>query len=104
MNVETRPNFLSINSNNSICLGDNLTLNADFVGDTASIYTWSASTGVTLPAGQHIIVSPVLTTTYTVTATYANGHSQVASKTVAVNLIPSVTILGSNFCDQILTQ
>ncbi len=67
----------------AICNGDSITLNAS--GGIS--YTWN--TGDT---GSQLIVSPNVTTTYTVTVEDGLGNSDNDSVTIVVNEIPNVTV------------
>ena len=67
----------------TICAGENVTLTA--TGGT--IYTWD--TGATTA---EIIVSPSVTTTYTVTVEDNYGYSDTDSVTITVNETPDITV------------
>ena len=71
--------------NPSINYGENVTLtavtNSTFGGIT---YSWSPSAGLSSVSGSSVIASPLATTNYTVTATYASGCSNTSMVTVYV--------------------
>jgi uncharacterized repeat protein (TIGR01451 family) len=83
VNVLPRPNVII--SGENICNGVSTTLTAS----GAVSYIWN--TGATTPS---ITVAPPATTTYTVTATGANGCTAVATRTVGVSSTPIVNISG----------
>jgi hypothetical protein len=85
-------------SNSTICSGSSTTLTAN---STAGVsYLWS-------PGGQttaSITVSPIITTTYTCTAT-ENGASTIANSVITVNPTPTVnTIPNTSFCNGLFTS
>ncbi len=78
--VNTLPNVKATAVNNAICIGNT----AELLATGGVSYQWS--TGGT-SASQ--IVSPLITTTYAVTATDANGCSDAATVAVIVNPLPN---------------
>lgn len=80
--VNNLPNIIALASNSAICYGSSVTLN----GSGATTYTWS--NGIT----NGTAFSPLVTTTYTVTGTDANGCVNSATKTITVNPTPTVAI------------
>jgi gliding motility-associated-like protein len=72
----------------SICSGDTMGL----LASGAVTYTWSPATGLNVTTGVHVIASPGITTTYTVTGTNAGGCSNTASIVVTVNPTPTVSV------------
>lgn len=83
LNVNPLP-VLTVSANpSSICVGASATLSAN----GASSYVWS--TGGT---GTSVVVSPSVTTVYSVTGTSASGCTAVASVTVNVLPLPSVSV------------
>jgi len=90
--VVSQPNVLGVTVNatpSSICVGQTSNLTSNIVGGTAP-YTYLWSNGGTT---SNISVSPVVTTSYTVTITDANGCITTGSVTVTVN--PVLTISAS---------
>ena len=85
---------LTISSNNSICIGNSVTLTAILHGSNVAnsvIYSWS-------PGGQNtasIIVAPNTTTTYSCTASINTCSAVSDSKTITIYLLPHV-IAGLN--------
>lgn len=71
----------------SICAGQSLTLTAM----SGTSYSWS--TGSTASS---VVVSPTITSSYTVTSTDANGCSMFAKTTVTVHPRPILSISGNN--------
>lgn len=85
----TQPQPLNINPGApvTLCIGSGTTLSATASGGTAP-YTYSWSSGTPN-------VSPVATTTYSVTATDANGCTSPAGQ-ITVSLLPPITIQITN--------
>lgn len=78
---------VSAGSNQTICPGGNVTLQAT----GANTYVWSPATGLSCTACANPIASPATTTTYTVTGTNGNGCSNTSAVTVTVNAQPNVS-------------
>jgi Zn-dependent metalloprotease len=87
VNVGTLPVLNTSASASTICAGNSTTLSAS----GASSYIWNPG----LLIGANIVVSPAVTTTYTVTGTN-NGCSATATRTITVNPAPAVTTATSN--------
>ena len=85
-------------SNSTICSGSSTTLTANLTAGVS--YLWS-------PGGQttaSITVSPIITTTYTCTAT-ENGASATANSVITVNPTPTInTIPNTSFCNGLFTS
>ncbi|MEO5645134.1 MAG: DUF2341 domain-containing protein [Bacteroidia bacterium] len=85
--------------NDSICPGDTATL---YATGSALIYVWQPGPmmGIVVP------VSPIATTTYTVTGSDMNGCTNSAVQTVTVVTTPSVSVTGnySVVCDNAVNQ
>ena len=80
----------------TICVGDNATITATSTGANPIGYTWD--NGLPATAGPHN-VSPVATTTYTVTATDNNGCVNTDVVTVTVNPLPTPNAgVNQNIC------
>ncbi|RLB99562.1 MAG: hypothetical protein DRI57_33425, partial [Deltaproteobacteria bacterium] len=97
VSVTVNPNpVITVAANpTSICIGTTTTLtaNSTVAGTT---YNWSTGS-ITNPLN----VSPIVTTTYTVTGTTTNGCTGTASVTVTVNanLFPTITAAPSSICE-----
>ena len=80
----------SVSGNNPNCYGDQTTLTANANGGTTDYsYAWSSGESTS-----SITVSPIATTTYTVTVTDANNCTVAASKNIVVNTQLTVSISG----------
>ncbi|MFN7116933.1 MAG: putative Ig domain-containing protein [Saprospiraceae bacterium] len=81
------PPRVNLGQNQEICLRDTVTLTANVTGGRAPYqFAWNRG------SGQSQRVSPVLSTTYIVTVTDANGCSDVDSVRVNVNAVPGVIV------------
>ncbi|MDA3910580.1 MAG: hypothetical protein PF448_04395 [Bacteroidales bacterium] len=94
---------LSLTANpSSICSGESITLDADGADGTPSVATYTLNPGgsTNTTNGQFTGLSPAITTTYTVLATYG-GCTRTATETVNVegNIIVSVDPTGKTVCD-----
>ncbi len=83
--VNAKPNVAIAGAN--ICNGGSTTLTAS--GGTAYVWNTGATTAM-------INVSPATSTTYTVTATNANGCTASVSRLVVVSSLPIVNVTGTN--------
>jgi Domain of unknown function DUF11/PKD-like domain/Passenger-associated-transport-repeat/Ig-like domain CHU_C associated/Bacterial Ig-like domain (group 2)/HYR domain len=70
-----------------ICEGSSVTLTAS----GAVGYSWSPATGLSAINTAAVDASPIVTTTYTVAGTDANGCTNTKAVTVNVNAVPSLT-------------
>ncbi|MGQ0829037.1 MAG: hypothetical protein ACT4ON_11670, partial [Bacteroidota bacterium] len=78
----------------TICAGTSTTLTAS----GATNYTWAPSTGLSNSAIANPVASPTVTTTYTVTGSFATGCSGVTTVVVMVNPNPVVSVPGATIC------
>jgi hypothetical protein len=74
----------------TICTGATATLTAN----GATTYTWNTST-----TGATITPSPTITTNYTVTGTDANNCSNIATSTITVNTLPTISVNSGAICN-----
>ncbi len=87
--VTTAPgSTIGIMGPNSICLGSSATLLS--FGSAVS-YTWSTNAN-----SSSILVTPSVTTVYSLTATTANNCKPSATATLVVNPLPLISIIGSD--------
>ncbi|WP_353084964.1 GEVED domain-containing protein [Flavobacterium sp.] len=92
MRIRTRQTG-NTNGNTSACISmgsgstQDYTIRIESIADVSPTltYAWSPSTGLSSTGGTFVTASPLTTTTYTVTATSAEGCS--ASQTIPVNVI-----------------
>ena len=84
-----------ISSDTNICPGASISLTARGTGGTGTLnYRWTPG----LLTGSSILVSPSLTTTYTILAIDANGCSDSATVTLTVNKIPVINVSADTIC------
>ncbi|MBL7933976.1 MAG: T9SS type A sorting domain-containing protein [Bacteroidia bacterium] len=88
ISVNLSPIVISYGSKPAICVGESVVLMAT---GNASSYMWS-----NLQGAQSIIVSPTVTTAYTVTGTNAVGCTAQSVYTVNVNSLPNVGVSSSD--------
>ncbi|MDX2190287.1 MAG: T9SS type A sorting domain-containing protein [Bacteroidota bacterium] len=93
--VKSLPGISAVVSRNNAC-ADNATITLSAGG--ANIYSWAAP--VASNSAVNIIQSPLVTSTYTVTGTSAQGCQKSVALTVTVKPLPVVTITASKpvFC------
>ena len=72
----------------AICAGSSTTLSAT----GAATYSWLPAPGLTVTTGAVVSANPLVTSTYTVTGTTANGCSNTATVVVTVSPLPVVTV------------
>ena len=78
-----------MSANVTICAGQSTVLTASGSGT----YVWSPNTGLSATTGDSVTANPIVTTTYTVTGTDANGCSTTATVKVTVNAYPSTVTI-----------
>ncbi|MEZ0540218.1 beta strand repeat-containing protein [Fibrella arboris] len=87
--VTVNPAVTATVASQTICYGTSATLTANATGGTGFSYAWSpVGTGST----QSVVVSPAITTNYSVTVTNSFGCSAVTTATVTVNPATTATI------------
>jgi len=85
--VNPNPTLTTSNSPGNICSGTQNTLSVS----GALNYTWNPGS----LSGSTVVVSPTVTTVYTVTGTYATGCSASLTTLLSVTLTPTVTALSN---------
>ena len=85
--VNALPNVSASSSAPAVCEGSSVTL----TGSGASTYNWMPGS----MSGTTVSDTPVMSTTYTVTGTDANGCSNTANISVTVNTLPTVSASSS---------
>ncbi len=90
------PLAVNAGSNQSMCVGSSVTLNATSAGTT---YSWSPILGLSNPNAASTSASPTITTVYSVTASAVNTCPGVSSVTVTVNTLPVINVPATlNLC------
>ncbi|MCU0359772.1 MAG: gliding motility-associated C-terminal domain-containing protein [Bacteroidia bacterium] len=92
VNAIPAPTITSITGGTFLCTGSALTLSMQTSG-AVSTYSWS--TGA---ATSSAVVSPVVTTTYTATATNTSGCSHTATNLVTVGSLPTISVNSGSIC------
>ncbi|RYD53204.1 MAG: PKD domain-containing protein [Sphingobacteriales bacterium] len=88
MTVHVNPNpVITASSTQTICLGQNTTLNVSGAGT----YIWSPSAGLSCTNCANPVAGPVASTTYTVIGSL-NGCTDTAAVVVTVNPIPTLAV------------
>ncbi|MBK9285551.1 MAG: gliding motility-associated C-terminal domain-containing protein [Sphingobacteriaceae bacterium] len=85
--VNPTPTIIANASPTAICVTGNVTLTAN----GASTYTWNPGA----LSGSSVVVSPLVTTSYSVTGTNGFGCTGSTIVTVTVNAVPTITIVAS---------
>jgi gliding motility-associated-like protein len=80
---------ISISGTNVVCIGQSATITAT----GASSYTWNTS-----DTSATIILSPTVTTTYTVTGANTGGCMATQTVIIIVNTLPTITVNTSTIC------
>ncbi|MBL0052823.1 MAG: T9SS type A sorting domain-containing protein [Bacteroidetes bacterium] len=89
----TRPDVQIVSGKTTICKGESVSFGAN----GASNYTWKASNGNSTTMASALLVSPQVTTTYTVIGTnIGEGCSDTNYVTINVNNNPTVSIPGNS--------
>lgn len=82
--VNSAPQAIGSAAPSVVCSGDAVTLNATNAGAT---FNWQPGN----LNGSPVVVNPIVQTTYTVTATYANSCSRTTTIAVLINPSPNIT-------------
>jgi N-acetylneuraminic acid mutarotase len=89
ISVNAKPNISIVSTPSVICAGASVNLSG--AGGITNGYTWS--TGATTFS---TLVSPSVTTTYSLIGTAVNTCTNSAVKTITVNPLPTLTVTGNN--------
>ncbi len=84
----------SVIANTAICVGASLPIGGSAIG--GSTYSWTSSPSGFTSTSSNPTVSPILTTTYTLTETNSSGCVKANSATIMVNPLPNPAISGNN--------
>lgn len=87
--VNPSPATISIAGSSTLCSGSSVTLQA--IGNNFSGYTWNGTAG-----GATLAISPMVTSTYSLSAISSSGCVSSAVKTVTVFTSPALSIIGGN--------
>lgn len=91
--INTSPPFITVSpSNDTICSGNNVTLNAS----GGVTYNWSPHAGLSCYNCPSPTASPLSTTTYTVVGTDGNGCKGIDTAIIKVISKPKITITGKD--------
>lgn len=96
----TAPANVNAGADVSICDGDATNLS----GSGGVSYSWSPATGLSDPNIANPVATPAATTTYTLTATDANGCQGTDDVAVTVNPLPTAAFDATNECLGAATQ
>ncbi len=87
--IQPKPT-VAVTANSTICVNVAVPLDVTVTGGTGSMtYAWSPGTGLSAANVKNPTATPLATTTYTVTATDANGCSNTGAVTITVNTRPT---------------
>lgn len=86
--------FTLYNADTNICIGQQVQING--VYDNGLVFSWSPTTGVSNPNIINPILSPTVTTSYTLTATYGNCDPVKDTVKVTVQPLPSISLTSTN--------
>lgn len=99
INGGVEPTAQVVASEDTICLGDQVTLTTTPSGGTNYTYAWASNPSGFSSTDQNPTVSPTVTTTYTVTVT---SGGCIGGSTVTVNVVsaptPTITQTGNQLC------
>lgn len=93
------PVYTVISGGDTICQGNTVSLFANTTGGTPGYtFSWSPATGLSSTTIYNPLAAPSMTTTYTITATDANGCTANSSTTITVNPLPVITVNSASVC------
>ncbi len=92
MSVLPTPTLNLLAGSNNICAGQS----TNIVASGGTSYTWSPAATLSVSTGSSVVANPVVTTTYTVTATDASSCSIISTIVITINPLPSVNINPNN--------
>jgi hypothetical protein len=89
INVNPLPNIIATSNLSTICYGQSSTITAS----GAISYTWNTNATTSV-----VVVSPLVTTIYTVNGLGVNGCVNTATSNIIVNNIPTITVNNGSVC------
>jgi gliding motility-associated-like protein len=89
--IENALPVVTASPGDNLCSGESILLTAN----GADTYDWSPPVGLSAVSGDNVTASPIVTTTYTVTGTDANGCSSSSTVVLIVNEPSSVSLAAS---------
>ena len=94
MNVYSLPNFTISPTSDSICKNDSTIIS--LIGPNGLNYTWDPCGSLSSPTGENNYASPIVNTTYTITATDIHACSSTENVIIYVNDLPGIFITPNN--------
>ena len=94
IDIKDPPKFTLFNNDTTICLGKSVSING--VHDNGLSFSWSPTSGVSNPSIFNPIITPTVTTSYTLTASYGSCPPKKDTLNITVQPLPTISLTPTN--------